>query len=809
MDGMIVAPAAHPPKTVADSARHQEFPITGMSCVACAARVRRALEKLPHHQGIAVSATSDKATIFLADGDPEPDLAQIQKLLRDAGYGLDLVQHRLVLSAIPSQTEADRAGRLVAKLPGCYAAEINAATGILKAQFLRSATTRQILETRLRQAGFHPLAETAEKPPSWAPSPVLIACLLTAPLLLPMVLALFGITLMLPTGVVLLLGAVVQFFLGRRFYQSALRALRHGSGTMDQLIVLGTSAAWALTGWNIATTPAPEQPALYIEPAAAIITFVLVGQYLEQRAKQNANAALSALAALMPPLSRVLRDGEAVMIPTETLAPDDIILVRPGERIGADGRIVEGTAALDEQVVTGESAPVTRKPGDLVAAGSLDLDGPLGIAVTAIGPASSLGRIITAVEQGQATKAKIQRLADRLCAIFVPTILVIALLTLFGGLGAGLPIDVALVRAVCVLVIACPCALGLATPAALFVAVGRAATHGILIKRAETLETARTITLVCFDKTGTLTEGRPHLVALETVPDGADENLLWLAACLQADHDHPISRAIKQALIDSEHPTPVRPPQSSRTLPGLGIDATFDGQPYLMGSEKLLTQCGLDPAAGLAAFDTHPETGYSRTFLIRGPTENHPAKILALFTFEDPIRTNVVTTIQAMQARGITVALLTGDTAGSAERLATACGITLFGARLSPTDKALRIRSWQAEGHHVAMVGDGINDAPALAAANLAIAVSSGTDVAIAAADATILGGDPTKVLRLLVLAERTRWVMGENLAWAFLFNGMGIPAAAFGLLDPMLAAAAMAGSSVAVISNALRLYRV
>jgi P-type Cu+ transporter len=705
---------------------------------------------------------------------------------------MSTVPLRLSITGMTCASCAGRVERALAKVPGVEAVSVNLAS---EQALVTGPSVPEGLVAAVEKAGYGavPVAEDGPVEAVAGPSalPVWLASLLTAPLLAPMLLQPFGIDIMLPAWTAFALAAPVQFWFGRHFYRAAWAALRAGVGSMDQLVVLGTNAAWALSLYDLATS---ADPVLYLEPAAAIVTFVLIGKYLEARAKRHTRDAVTALAALRPAMARVIDGSAEIERPVEALRLGDRIRVRPGERLPADGIVRAGSAGLDEAVLTGESRPIERGPGDPVVAGALDLDGALEIEVTALGRDSALGRILAQVETAEATKAPVQRLVDRVSGVFVPTVLAIGLATMLGWILAGAAPSVAILRGIAVWVIACPCALGLATPAALVAAFGSAARHGILLKDPAALEAAHRITLVAFDKTGTLTEGRPSLTETVT-PDGNEAGALRVAAALQRGSEHPLGRALTAAATG-----PIPESSGFRALPGIGTQATVDGIAYAIGSHRLVT--GTIPAT-LAEAATRLEAGGSTlSWLVR---DGAP---LALFGFTDRLRPGVAQAIARLGAMGVESAILTGDSLGSARAAAQAAGVTRVEARLLPADKAARIAAWQGEGRLVAMVGDGINDAPALAQASLGIAIADGTDVAVSAAGASIRGGDPARVADLLSLARASWAVIRQNLGWAFGFNLIGIPLAAAGLLSPTLAAAAMAGSSVAVVSNALRLTR-
>ena len=693
---------------------------------------------------------------------------------------------RLSITGMTCASCAGRVERALGKVPGVAAVAVNLAS---EQALITGPAAVAALVAAVEKAGYG--ATLTDDGPAVTPAgpsalPVILACLLTAPLLLPMLLAPFGVAIMLPVPLALALAAPIQFWLGRPFYRSAWAATRAGVGSMDQLVVLGTSAAWGLSLYDLAT----GVPDLYLEPAAAIVSFVLIGKYLEARAKRHTRDAVTALAALRPATARVIDGDQEIERPIGALVRGDRIRVRPGERLPADGVIRDGRAGLDEAVLTGESRPVERGPGDPVVAGALDLDGALEIEVTALGRDSALGRILTQVETAEATKAPVQRLVDRVSGIFVPAVLAIGLATMLGWGLAGAAPSVAILRGIAVWVIACPCALGLATPAALVAAFGAAARHGILLKDPAALEAAHRITLVAFDKTGTLTEGRPALTDIVAL-DGDAAGALRLAAALQRGSEHPLGRALSAAVTGA-----VPDSTDFRALPGIGVEARIEGVAYAIGTDRLLT----GPVPGLLSDAAARLAGQTLSWLVR---DGSP---IALFAFADRLRDGAVEAVTRLQALGVEVALLTGDSEGSAQAVARAAGIAQAQAQLLPADKGAAIAAWQRQGKQVAMVGDGINDAPALAQATLGIAIADGTDIAVAAAGASIR--DAGRVADLLALSRASWAIIQQNLAWAFGFNLIGIPLAASGLLSPTLAAAAMAGSSVAVVTNALRLTR-
>jgi Cu+-exporting ATPase len=551
-----------------------------------------------------------------------------------------------------------------------------------------------------------------------------------------------------------LLATPVQFGLGWRFYRAGWKAVRAGAGNMDLLVALGTSAAYGLSLYLLlahARHGGHGEPHLYFESASVVVTLVLLGKWLEGRAKRETAAAIRALQALRPATARVLRHGMETEVAVEAVVLGDVVRVRPGERIAVDGEVLEGRSHVDESLITGESMPVAKAPGQRITGGAINVEGALLLRTTAIGAETTLARIIRLVESAQAAKAPIQRTVDRVSAVFVPVVLGIALLTLLGWLAAGSGVETALVNAVSVLVIACPCALGLATPTAIMAGTGVAARHGILIKDAQALELAHATTTVAFDKTGTLLRlGSSRLLAER---GGAAGALAVMAQALQAQ-----GRTVSWLMREQPEP-PAQPP-------------------------------------GAAAAPSS------------APTAPPADEVLGLLAFGDTVKPTARAAVAGLHALGVATVLLTGDNRGSAEAVARALGITDVRAEVLPGDKAAAVAQLRANGQVVAMVGDGINDAPALAAADVGIAMSTGTDVAMESAGLTLMRGDPRLVRDAIDVSRRTWATIRRGLFWAFAYNVVGIPLAAFGMLNPVLAGAAMAFSSVSVVGNALLLTR-
>jgi P-type Cu+ transporter len=745
----------------------------------------------------------------------------------------DALADRTMAWPVEGMTCANCAGRVekaLLKVPGVLGAEVNLATESVAVTAAGALPDFDALAAAVHNAGYtlRPVVAEGAAPVVVAQAGglgegwrVLIAVVLSLPLALPMLGMAFaqgGHHAMLPPLWQVLLAAPVQFWLGARFYRAGWHAARALSGNMDLLVAIGTTAAFGLsvvTWWRWA---GPGEPPLYFEASAVVITLVLLGKWLEARAKRQTTESLRALAALRPATARVRRrvldTWQDVEMPLGDVRVGDLVLVRPGERVAVDGSVVEGDSHVDESLITGESLPVARGVGDKVIGGAINAEGQLLLRTTAVGAESALSRIVRMVESAQAKKAPIQRLVDQVSAVFVPVVLVLALCTLLGwGLIAG-DWTRAVLDAVAVLVIACPCALGLATPTAIMVGTGAAARRGILIKDAEALELAHAVQVVAFDKTGTLTEGRPRLLQA-LAQDGDETALLAAAAAVQAGSEHPLARAVLAAATAAaaKADTPAASGTAAaasdvRAVAGRGVAAQWQGRALRLGSTRYMDELGTAPArwpAGQAAAAQAQAQGSTVSWLA---DVSATPRLLGLLVFGDSVKPGAAKAVRRLKALGVQCVLVSGDNAGSAAAVAQAVGITEVRAEVLPEHKARIVAELQAGGRRVAMVGDGINDAPALAAADVGIAMGTGTDVAMQAAGITLMRGDVGLVADALDISRRTHAKIRQNLFWAFVFNAVGIPLAAAGLLSPVIAGAAMAMSSFCVVSNALLLRR-
>ncbi|MDV9030634.1 heavy metal translocating P-type ATPase [Pseudomonas sp. RAC1] len=777
-----------------------DLPIAGMTCASCVGRVERALQKVDGAAQVSVNLATEQARIQA----PASSLPALIDAVRQAGYRVPTHTLELQIGGMTCASCAGRVERALAKLPGVEQVSVNLASERAHLEVL-AGTAEAALIAAVEQAGYsaslprdaHDDRHQAQRRLRRERLAVLAAVLLALPLVLPMLVQPFGLHWMLPAWAQFALATPVQFILGARFYKAAWKAVRAGAGNMDLLVTLGTSAGYGLSLYQWAQAPAGMEPHLYFEASAVVIALVLLGKYLESRAKRQTASAIRALEALRPERAVRVIDGSEEEVSISQLRLGDQVLVKPGERFPVDGEVLEGSSHADEALISGESLPVAKAPGDSVTGGAINGEGRLLVRTQALGTETVLARIIRLVEDAQAAKAPIQKLVDRVSQVFVPAVLVLALITLVGWWLAGAPLESALINAVAVLVIACPCALGLATPAAIMAGTGVAARHGILIKDAEALERAHAVNRVVFDKTGTLTSGSPRIVHSQAAA-GADHDLLRLAGALQRGSEHPLAKAVLEA--GREQGLDIPQVSDSQSLTGRGIQGTVGGRVLALGNRRLLDENELQPGPLLTPANTWEAEGRTLSWLIECSPQR---QVLGLFAFGDSLKPGADQAISALHAQGISSHLLTGDNRGSARVVAQALGIDDVHAEVLPADKAATVNALKQQGV-VAMVGDGINDAPALAAADIGIAMGGGTDVAMQAAGITLMRGDPRLVPAALEISHKTYAKIRQNLFWAFIYNLVGIPLAAFGYLNPVLAGAAMALSSVSVVSNAL-----
>jgi Cu+-exporting ATPase len=718
--------------------------LTGMTCAACAARIEKVLGRV---EGV------ERATVNLA--------------LETAEVAAPGVATRRLIDAV------EAAG---------YGARPRAAEAKARRLAFEAAKAARRAEER---ATFLVFA---------------VSALLTLPFVVAMVPMLGGgHAAWLTPATQFLLATPVQILAGRRFYVGAFKALRGGSANMDVLVALGTTAAYGFSVFMLWRHGEHAHDHLYFEGSTTILTLILAGKLMETRARRSASQAVEALMALRPDTATRLVDGRQETVSVDALLPGDRVLVRPGERVPVDGVVAAGESEVDEALVTGESVPVAKHPGDKAIAGTVNGSGALTVVVGAVGEDTTLARIGRLVEQAQIAKAPVQKLVDRVAAVFVPVIIAIAAATFAGWLLAGADMERAVVAAVSVLVIACPCALGLATPAALVAGTGAAAKAGVLIRDIEALERAGKVDTVVFDKTGTLTEGRPAVTDIVAL-DGGEDDLIRLAAAVQASSEHPLARAVLAAA--AARGLAPEPAKGFRARPGQGVVAEVAGTRVALGNGALMASLGIDTAA--LADDAARLEGEIKTVV----TVARGDRATGLIAFADPIRPTARAAVEGLKLRGIETRLLTGDARPVADAVGRALGIDRVDGPVPPEGKSAAVAALRGQGRVVAMVGDGVNDAPALAAADVGIAIGTGADVALETAGVTLMRPDPRLVPAALDIAARTAAKIRQNLFWAFAYNVIGVPLAALGYLSPALAGAAMAASSVSVVVNALTLTR-
>ena len=787
------------------------LPVEGMHCASCVGRVERALEDVPGVLEARVNLASEQAEVRF-----DPDVATATHVIEavdKTGFSIPVASIDLTISGMSCASCVARVEKALASVPGVVQARANFASGQGQVDVIPGTATTVELMAALDKAGYGASAADGASSADARDQAtaviarrqqyrLLVSAVLTLPLVLQMVFAFVGIDAMLPGWLQLVLATPVQFWAGLGFYVAALKGLRTGVANMDLLVVIGTSAAYGLSVAVLAWPGTDLGTHLYFEASAAVITLVLLGRWLEARAKHGTTEAIRALMSLRPDRARVLRDGEEVEVAAESVKRGEQVIVRPGERIPVDGRVHDGESQVDESLLTGESLPVAKAAGDDVIGGAINGEGLLRIEATSVGAESTLAGIIRLVQSAQSSKAPVQRLVDRVASIFVPIVVAVAVLTCIAWwLITGNPSD-AIIAAVSVLVIACPCALGLATPTAIMVGTGVAARHGILIKDAEALERAHQVSVVAFDKTGTLTEGRPRVLSIAAV-DGSEDECLRLAASAQQGSEHPLARALLREA--GERGVELAPLQSFRSRPGRGIEATVDGLELRFGNRRLMTDAGIDTSA----FDDRSAAMEAEGRTVVWLAETAPRqRLLGYFAIGDKLRASAAAAIARLHDLGVETVMMTGDNTRTATSVANSLGIDRVVAECLPQDKAMEVNRLKEGGATVAMVGDGINDAPALAAADIGIAMGSGTDVAMSTAGVTLMRSEPLLMGDAIEISRATYRKIQQNLFWAFIYNVIGIPLAAFGLLTPVFAGAAMSMSSVSVVTNALRLKR-
>jgi Cu+-exporting ATPase len=779
--------------------QHIELPIAGMTCAACSTRLEKNLNRL---DGVSanVNLTTEVAHIeFDPDKVTPADLvAQIGK----TGFSVPDQTLDLAISGMTCAACSTRLEKVLNRIPGVEA-RVNLATEKARLRYTPGAVDLDSVLAAVAKTGFtaSPITESsraeakAHKAAEYRSELriFVISALFTLPLLAQMLPMLAGEQHVewLPPWLQWLLATPVQFWAGRRFYSGAWNSLRGGGANMDVLVALGTSAAYF---FSVAVILFDLGGHVYFEASAAVVTLVRLGKLLEARAKSRTSGAIEQLIGLQPRTAWVERAGEAVEIETARLRIGDIVRIRAGERVPVDGEVIDGASSLDESLLTGESLPVVKQAGNRVHAGSQNLDGLLRVRAESVGAQTQLMEIVRLTEAAQGSKAPIQKLADRISGIFVPTVIAIATLTFLGWWLATGDFTQSLIPAVAVLVIACPCALGLATPTAVMVGLGRGAQLGILVRSAEALERAEKLSLLALDKTGTLTEGRMALVALQPAPGMAEDELLRLGAALEQGSTHPLALAMQEAAKSRGIASAAV--EAFENHSGQGVSGTVAGRALRLGTPEWLN-AELDCAS-------ESTTHAGATWVVLADTDG----LVGRFAFADRLRPTTRAAIARLQAMGIECVMLTGDHTDAARAIAEQAGIQDWRARVKPQDKAATVTALKATGRVVGMAGDGVNDAPALASADISFGMASGSDIALEAADITLMRSDPDSIADAVELSRAVMRKIRQNLFLAFFYNVLALPLAAAGLLNPVIAGAAMALSSVSVVGNALLLKR-
>ncbi|MGI6467441.1 MAG: copper-translocating P-type ATPase [Syntrophomonadaceae bacterium] len=797
---------------------HKEsIQISGMSCAACAARIEKGLKQIAGVESVNVNLALERATVEYDEKLVARE--QIDRVVQKLGYEVipekSDEQVDLKISGMTCAACAARIEKKLNSLQGVKLANVNLATEQARVLYQPGQVRISEIIQNIQNLGYN--AERVEdidyqeeakdreiRSLRWL---FITSAVLSLPLLMAMVLSLIKIHSPLAAFLhhpyfQLLIATPVQFVIGARFYKQSYLALRAGSANMDVLVAMGTSAAYFFSLYNVFFEAVPEgmMKSLYFEASAIIITLVLLGKYLEAVAKGRTSEAIKKLAQLQAKTARVIRAGQEIDIPVEEVELGEIIVVRPGEKVPVDGIIIEGTSALDESMLTGESLPVDKQAGEMVFGATLNKFGTFKFQATRVGRDTALARIIKMVEDAQGSKAPIQQIADRVAGVFVPAVLTIALITFTAWYLSGAGINKSLLSAVAVLVIACPCALGLATPTAIMVGTGKGAENGILIKGGEHLEMAYKLNAVVLDKTGTITKGKPEVTDIISLGEEPPDRLLLLAARAEKGSEHPLGVTIyEKGRAEYEH---VPDADSFEAVPGKGVKAVVDGQEVLLGTRRLMADNSIDVKPIEASISSLEDMGKTAMLMaINGSLQ-------AILAVADTVKESSREAIQDLQDMGIEVYMITGDNRRTAEAIARQVGINNVLAEVLPENKAEEVQKLKAAGKTVAMVGDGINDAPALATAHIGMAMGTGTDVAMEAADITLMRGDLRTIPASIRLSRQTMRKIKQNLFWAFIYNIIGIPIAALGMLNPIIAGAAMAFSSVSVVTNSLSLKR-
>jgi P-type Cu+ transporter len=792
--------------------------ITGMTCAACANRIEKGLNKLEGVDAANVNLALEKASVTY---DPSKiSVDQLEQTIENLGYGTVKEVAQLQLEGMTCAACANRIEKGLNKLQGVKSATVNFALETASVEYSPGEVSVTDMQNKVKQLGYSAFVKQEDANPGdhrqkeihRQRTKLIVSAILSLPLLWSMV-GHFSFTtwiyvpdLFMNPWFQLILATPVQFIIGRHFYIGAYKALRNGSANMDVLVALGTSAAYFYSlyltfDWYAMGGDVHQGPAMYYETSAVLITLVIMGKLFEALAKGRTSEAIQTLMGLQAKTALVVRDGQEMNIPVEEVLAGDIVLVRPGDKVPVDGVVLEGVSSIDESMLTGESIPVEKKAGDSVIGATINKNGMLRVQATRVGKDTALAQIVKVVEEAQGSKAPIQRVADKISGIFVPTVVVIAVVTFLLWFFAVTPGDVAgaLEKAIAVLVIACPCALGLATPTSIMAGSGRAAEYGILFKGGEHLEQTHKVDTIILDKTGTVTKGKPELTDVFALDDEAE--FLRLVGAAEKNSEHPLAEAIVSGIRGRKIDIPE--PQSFEAIPGYGIMTMVEGKEVLIGTRRLMGKYNVDASQAYERM-THLEENGKTAMLVA--IDRRYAGVVAV---ADTIKETSKAAVSRLKEMGIQVIMITGDNERTAKAIAAQVGIDHVRAEVLPEGKAEEVKKLQAEGKKVAMVGDGINDAPALATADIGMAIGTGTDVAMEAADVTLMRGDLSSIPDAIYMSRKTMMNIKQNLFWALAYNTLGIPIAAIGFLAPWVAGAAMALSSVSVVLNALRLQRV
>ena len=802
---------------MSDKVLENQFQITGMTCAACATRIEKGLNKMEGVQEANVNLALEKAMVKFDPAVMSP--SDIHKKVRDLGYDVITDKKELVITGMTCAACSTRIEKGLNKMEGVLQANVNLALEKASVEFNPSAISTKDLIQKVESLGYGAMVKNDEnekeavdyrqKEIEKQQGKFLFAAILSLPLLWAMA-GHFSFTsfLWVPDAfmnpwVQLALATPVQFFIGKQFYVGAYKALKNKSANMDVLVVLGTSAAYFYSIYLSIQTIGSDAHSvgLYFETSAVLITLIILGKLFEAKAKGRSSEAIKKLMGLQAKTATVIRNGEEMTIPLEDVVTGDTLLVKPGEKVPVDGEVLEGTSALDESMITGESVPVDKSIGDRVIGATINKNGFLKIKATKVGKETALSQIIKIVEEAQGSKAPIQRMADSISGIFVPIVVGIAVLTFLIWYFWADPGNFAsaLEKLIAVLVIACPCALGLATPTSIMAGSGRAAEYGILFKGGEHLEMTHKVNTVILDKTGTITNGAPVLT--DVLTDHDETEFLSLVGSAEKQSEHPLAQAIVEGI--KEKSIGLKEVTDFENIPGYGIKANVDGKEILVGTRRLMKKYNVEIDLILDQMEGLEKKG--KTAMLAAVDGNYAG----LVAVADTIKETSTQAIKRMKDMGLEVIMITGDNKQTASAIAKQAGVDQVIAEVLPEGKAEEVKKLQANGKKVAMVGDGINDAPALATADIGMAIGTGTDVAMEAADITLIRGDLNSIPDSILMSHKTMKNIKQNLFWALAYNTIGIPIAALGFLAPWLAGAAMAFSSVSVVLNALRLQKV